>query len=276
MSKLYPLQDDIGFIELIDYMGDDLRVVNNARVSYDKSSDTFNDRDASLLSYLIDPPSGPQHTSPLRGVVFTFRVKAPLYIARQWYKHHIASSFNDEQDQWNEKSLRYSKVNEEDWYKPVVFRGQHATNKQGSGEPLDYNVQHDASLLWITHMENAWNTYNRLLELGVSRDDARGVLPTCAYTSFIWTVGLQAVLNFIDLREGHGAQTQITSYCEAIKTLIEPVVPHTLAVWQERKARLATAKVSPHPSLGQQLDGLLKVLASGLSWLKSSKKRKNA
>lgn len=78
--KQYPLGDNIGYIELIDFMGGDLAIVNDARASYDKQTDTWRDKDERLLKYLIDH----QHWSPLRSTVFKFRVKCPLYIARQW------------------------------------------------------------------------------------------------------------------------------------------------------------------------------------------------
>jgi thymidylate synthase (FAD) len=99
MNYQDPLGDGKSRIELIDSMGNDLSIVNDARASFAKTSEKLDDRDIKLISYLIKH----EHWSPFRGVVFKFKIKAPLYICRQWWKHVIASNHNEEQLGWNEK-----------------------------------------------------------------------------------------------------------------------------------------------------------------------------
>ena len=101
-----PLNDGKSRIELIDSMGNDLSIVNDARASFAKTSDNLDEKDIRLINYLIKH----EHTSPFRGVTFKFKVKAPLYICRQWWKHVIASNHNEEQLGWNEKSFRYLEI----------------------------------------------------------------------------------------------------------------------------------------------------------------------
>lgn len=231
-----PLQDGKSKLELVDFMGGDLAVVNAARVSYNRESKEFSDKDRKLLQFLIDPPEGKQHTSSLRSTVFVFRVKAPLFVCRQWWKHHVASSHVDEQDQWNERSLRYSEItDEEDYYIPPVFHEQRSTNKQKGGQEIIDGVG-----LLRRFYRDACNTaihnYRELVQCGVAREEARAVLPAAMYTTFVWTVSLQAVLHFIDLREGAGAQREIIEYAKCIKDIVSWKCPHTLEIWEQRKA----------------------------------------
>ena len=118
------LADGIGSIHLIDWMGGDLSIVNAARVSYNKQKEVLDLADEKLIKYLITH----KHWSPFRGVVFTFRVQTPLFIARQWWKHVVASSYIDSQTQWNEVSLRYTDASEFQYYLPKRFRTQAQNN----------------------------------------------------------------------------------------------------------------------------------------------------
>ena len=234
LQKIYPLGDGKGYVELLEVMGSDLEIVNDARVSYDKSSDGWTDKDAKLLNFLIAPITEPQHTSPLRGSVLKFQVKCPLYIARQWWKHHIASSYSEGQDGWNEKSLRYSKVDIYDYYMPEAFPLQAAVNKQAS-DWMNAQLNEKLSTMYKMNVERCADTYNQMIEAGYSREIARGVLPACYYTTFRWTVSLHALLNFLDLRTGHGAQSEIVKYSLAIREMLLRHFPHTLTAWETRK-----------------------------------------
>ncbi len=220
-----PLNDGISRIELIDSMGNDLSVVNDARASFDKSSDVLTERDIKLIDYLIKH----RHTSPLRGVTFKFQVKAPLFICRQWWKHCLASNHNDEQIGWNERSFRYTDaIDQPEFYRPEVFAKQSTSNKQASAGILTENENTLASALYQATCDASYDTYFRLINLGVSREQARAVLVPAVYTSWVWTVSLQSALNFIDLRTGSGAQTEIALYAECVKELIAPIVPEVL------------------------------------------------
>jgi thymidylate synthase (FAD) len=224
-----PLNDGKSRIELIDSMGNDLSIVNDARASFEKSSDLLNDKDIKLINYLIKH----QHTSPFRGVVFKFKVKAPLYVCRQWWKHVIASNHNDEQLGWNEKSLRYVAIADHDeFYIPQIFRKQSKNNKQATIGSLEDELNSQAIAIYQEQCENSYQAYTKLLELGVGREQARGVLVPSVYTSWVWTVSLQALLNFIGLRMGSGAQSEIGAYAQAIVELIQPIVPVSMEAWQ--------------------------------------------
>ena len=223
-----PLNDGKSRIELIDSMGNDLSIVNDARASFDKTSAELSEKDAKLINYLIKH----QHTSPFRGVVFKFKVKAPLYICRQWWKHVIASNHNEEQLGWNEKSFRYVAIDDSnEFYIPTTFRQQSKNNKQATVGSLESDLNNKAIAIYQEQCEKSYQAYSQLLELGVGREQARGVLIPSVYTSWVWTVSLQALLNFVGLRLGVGAQSEIGAYAEAIVELIQPIVPVSMEAW---------------------------------------------
>lgn len=227
--KLDPLQDGKSAIELIDYMGSDLSIVNDARVSYGKRSDEFSDKDKKLINYLAKH----KHYSPFRGVVLKFRVNCPLFVARQWYKHHVASNYSEEQDGWNEKSFRYTEITENGFYIPRNFRMQSEANKQSGDRPLLNQMK--AEKLFDETCSHSFKAYQELIKLGVCREQARGVLVPSIYTEFIWTTSLQSLLNFLDLRAKTDAQEEIRVYAQAITELVQPVFPHAIAAWELAK-----------------------------------------
>ena len=229
-----PLNDGKSRIELIDSMGNDLSIVNDARASFEKTSDNLSDKDTKLINYLIKH----EHTSPFRGVTFKFKVKAPLYICRQWWKHVIASNHNEEQLGWNEKSFRYVAIDDSnEFYIPPNFRQQSKNNKQATFGSLDREINDKAISIYQQQCEASYQAYASLLELGVGREQARGVLVPSVYTSWVWTVSLQALLNFIGLRLGAGAQSEIGAYASAIVELIEPIVPVSMEAWSKHHHR---------------------------------------
>lgn len=228
MITIDPLNDGKSRIELIDSMGNDLSIVNDARASFEKASKELNEKDVKLINYLIKH----QHTSPFRGVIFKFKVKAPLYICRQWWKHVIASNHNDEQLGWNEKSFRYVSIDDSnEFYIPQTFRKQSKSNKQASIGSIEETKNSIAITIYKQQCQVSYEAYSKLLDLGVGREQARGVLIPSVYTSWVWTVSLQALLHFIGLRQGAGSQSEIGAYAEAIVELIKPVVPVAIEAW---------------------------------------------
>jgi len=228
-SILDPLNDGKSRIELLSYMGSDLDVVNDARASFDRVSKELDEKDKRLISYLIQH----QHTSPFRGVVFKFKVKAPLFVCRQWWKHVIASNHVDEQLGWNEKSFRYVAIDDsEDFYIPQAFRQQSTNNKQATAGVLSKEQIQQASEIYADQCRMSYAAYRRLLDLGVGREQARGILVPSVYTSWVWTVSLQALLHFIGLRKGEGAQQEIGLYAQATLELIQTIVPETINAWK--------------------------------------------
>ena len=146
----------------------------------------------------------------------------------------IASNHNDEQLGWNEKSFRYVAIDDSnEFYIPPTFRKQSKNNKQATSGSLDADLNQQAIAIYRQQCENSYKSYSKLLELGVGREQARGVLIPSVYTSWVWTVSLQALLNFVNLRLGAGAQSEIGAYAQAIVELIEPIVPVSIAAWLE-------------------------------------------
>lgn len=232
--KIDPLNDRRSSIELINWMGDDLEIVNDARQSYGKKSPELCDRDIKLINYLMRE----EHTSPLRGTVFKFKVRCPLFVARQWWKHVIGCTYAGDQLGWNEQSFRYAPVQDStDYYTPAKFRLQSSQNKQQSSDEALTGLA--AQTAWNNYKsvcDHAAKVYQSLIDDSVSRELARAVLPPAFYTQFVWTTSLQAVLHFIDLRQGKGAQSEIVAYAEAAEQLIAPIVTHAIAAWREHHA----------------------------------------
>lgn len=225
MNKIQVL--DHGFVELVDWMGGDLRTVNTAKGSYGKRVEAVGAKEAKLIQYMGEH----KHGSPFRHAQFCFFVKAPEFIARQWYKHIVGASFTSHDatvdSPWNELSLRYTDATEIDFYYPEVWRQQSKDNKQCSGEPIETQVL--AKICQSKAVEVCKFAYKYLIDMGISREQARMVLPLSFYTEFYWTCSLQAVANFIKLRDHPGAQEEIQIYARILKELVDQVAPESLA-----------------------------------------------
>ena len=222
---------DHGYVRLVSNLGSDIDIVNAARVSFDKEVDTLSDKDVNLINFLIRE----KHDSTLRHCVLSFEVYAPLMVARQWYKHAIASSHLDDQLGWNESSRRYVTENEEFYIPgPDEWRTAPENRKQGSGEPLE-----DAQgAKYTERMENlvreAHNLYKEAMNDGIAPEQARLMLPAYAmYVRWRWTVSLNAVLHFLSLRLGHGAQYEIVEYAKAVNDIVINYYPIAAKAWNE-------------------------------------------
>lgn len=221
---MFVLDDNIGFVELIDSMGDDLRIVNSARVSYYGRSEEFSEKDKNLVRYLMNN----NHSSPLEHVQFTFNIKVPFFIERQWNRHRTWKYWS-----LNEISRRYTSENIE-FYIPKEFRMQSKDNKQMStGETLNDTD----TMIFVQEIgetcKSGVSLYNRMLEKGVAREQARGVLCTFQYTNFYASVDLHNLLWFLELRRHPHAQWEIRQYAFAIEEIIKEIVPFTYSVWNE-------------------------------------------
>ena len=213
---------DHGFVELVDHMGSDLTVVNSARVSFGKRKTELSDGDKKLIKYLAQH----KHWSPFRHVYVQFHCKVPEFVARQWYKHVVGIAYTDAatiDHAWNEVSLRYVDASEFDYYIPQGFRKQSEDNKQASTDEVLTDPKIEAS--FKKQCDEALKLYHSLIEQGVAREQARGVLPLTIYTEFYWSVSLQALVNFIQLRKHAGAQYEIRLYAEALEQFVKQVVP---------------------------------------------------
>ena len=220
---------DKGFIEVIDTLGDDLTVVNSARVSFGKRKEKFDKSDERLVRYLAKY----KHYSPFRHLQIQFHVKAPEFVMRQWYKHVVGiettSNSSTKDHAWNEISGRYVEV--EDFYTPEVFRKQSEDNKQATEGAIEEQMH--AQTLWGVAMFNAKKYYNDLLELGVGKEQARAILPLNQYTEVYWTASFQAVMNFIELRNEKTSQWEIQQYAKSMLDLMHESFPKTTKIWSE-------------------------------------------
>ena len=194
-------------VHLIDHMGDDASTVQAARVSYGQGTKTVSE-DRHLIRYLMRN----WHTTPFEMVEFKFRIKVPIFVARQWLRHRTASV--------NEVSARYSEVSNEYWV-PTEYRAQSSTNKQGSGEFMKDITSHPQE----HSSELAFDVYDGLLSKGVSRELARIHLPQSTFTEFYWKINLHNLFHFLRLRMDSHAQQEIREPAMKVFELIKPIVP---------------------------------------------------
>jgi len=218
-----------GFITMVmSPENGDLMVVNAARVSFGKHHSKLQRGDKALLNYLVKN----KHDSPFRHVQITFRIKAPEFVMRQWYKHIVGISYTPEREidhAWNEISGRYVEYPDE-FYFPEIFRKQSSDNKQATrNEEIDQPLK--ASEIYEKAVTHSYVSYKELLELGVGREIARTILPLNFYTEVYWTASLQAILNFINLRDHDGSQHEIRLYAKSLAELVKTVAPITMELW---------------------------------------------
>ena len=217
---------DKGYVRIVDTLGNDLSVVNAARVSYDKESTEFTTKDEGLINFLVREG----HTSPFRHAALTFEVYAPLFVARQWWKYAVASSHVDDQNGWNESSRRYITENEEFYIPgPEEWRSAPENSKQGSGEPINENLGQFYFKKLIETVASGQSLYEQALQDNVAPEIARLFLPAYGmYVRWRWTTSLQGVMTFLDQRLGHDAQVEIQHYAKAVESLTTNAFPSTM------------------------------------------------
>lgn len=212
---------DQGFVRLIDVMGDDARIVQAARVSYGEGTKTVRE-DAGLIDYLMRH----KHTSPFEMVEFTFHIKAPIFVVRQWFRHRTASV--------NEISARYSVMRDEFYLPdPSDLRAQSRKNKQVGEGALPDDAARAAARRIRDAQRESFTVYEELLELGVARELAREVLPVGLYTEFYWKQNLHNLLHFLRLRLDWHAQAEIRVYADAVAKFVSEAVPATWTSFEE-------------------------------------------
>jgi thymidylate synthase (FAD) len=219
---------DHGFVRLDEAMADDLSVVNGARVSFARHKTEMDDSDAGLLRFLMRE----RHGTPFEHNAFRFHIRAPIFVAREWFRHRVGS--------FNEFSMRYAKATD-DFYVPEPEDVRTQVGKPGaySFEPLPDDVAETTREELRRVYETAFATYEQLVELGVARELARAVLPVGAYTEFYWTVNARALMNFLSLRNAETAQREIRRYAEACEHFFAQRMPVTY------QAFVAAGRVSP-------------------------------
>ncbi len=233
--KIDLYNDGIGCVEYIQHMGTDLTIVNAARVSFGVQKNKLDNRDRKLINYLIKH----RHTSTLEHNICTFRFTVPLFVRSQHHRHRTWS--------YNEISRRYTDENLR-FYEPKQFRTQHKSNRQSSNIDILINPKissihpespvesfKPASVLILEHHRSSIELYDKLLEVGVCREQARGVLPQNLYTEYIGTCNLNNLIKFINLRMHEGAQQEIQVVAKACLTIVENLWPIAIASYREQK-----------------------------------------
>jgi thymidylate synthase (FAD) len=224
LAKTIKFIGNAGFIKLVDCMpreimckelACDYAVVQAARVSFNEGIKTPA-KDAKLIDFLIKN----KHTSPFEMVKFKFHIKCPIFVQRQWIRHRTANV--------NEISGRYSVLNPE-FYVPNKICEQGKLNKQMSGNVITCAVTKKLFEEYMKGSVKQYRIYERLLELGVSRETARIGLPINMYTEFYWCIDLHNLLNFIKLRSAQNAQSEIKEYSDSMKEIIRELCPNTVS-----------------------------------------------
>jgi thymidylate synthase (FAD) len=207
---------DHGFVRLDEAMASDLSVANAARVSFARRKDELDDSDRGLIRFLLRE----RHGTPFEHNAFRFHIRAPIFVAREWFRHRIGS--------FNEFSMRYAKATD-DFYVPAAEDVRTQVGKPGSYsfEPVDPELAETAREELAAVYAAAYAAYERLVEQGVARELARAVMPVGAYTEFYWTVNARALMNFVSLRAAETAQREIRRYAEACERFFAEEMPVT-------------------------------------------------
>jgi len=233
-KSIFIFDDQIGRVDYVSHMGSDLTVVNSARVSFGMQKSELNAGDVKLIKYLIKH----KHTSTLEHCVVTYKFTVPLYIRSQHHRHRTWS--------YNEISRRYTDKNYQ-FYCPNEFRTQHKSNRQASNveELIDPYLWKEpqktiipafhpkASETYKEHCLHSLRLFEELVDKGVCREQARGVLPQTTYTEYYGTVNLNNLLKFISLRIHEGAQWEIVQVAKACLEIARNLYPVSVSAYEE-------------------------------------------
>ncbi len=222
--------DGIGAVEYVSHMGTDLSVVNAARVSFGTEKKAADEKDIKLINYLMEH----NHSSPFEHCALTCKFTVPLFIRSQHHRHRTWA--------YNEISRRYTSVDMK-FYAPKQFRTQHQSNRQASNDEV-FDPTLNSSYLAIgfepassavsMHNARSLSLYEALVESGVCREQARGVLPQNLYTQYFGTVNLHNLLKFISLRVHAGAQWEIQQVAKACLQIAKQHFPHSVQAYAKK------------------------------------------
>ena len=212
-------------VELINFMGNDLTVVNAARVSFDVNKKAFTVADKKLIAYLAKH----KHMSPFGHCFASFKVTAPIFVARQLVKHKFL--------RWNEISRRYVNT-KPNWYRPsisdpdsAIWRSQTKDKKQGSGDVIQSETTQSLATFTLSNViAEAMTAYEKLLSMGVCEEQARMVLPICHMTEWFWSGSLDAFADMCNLRCAKDAQVESKMIADEISDYMERLFPVS---WKE-------------------------------------------
>lgn len=192
--------------ELLNYFGDDLMVVNAARVSYGKNKDIFDAKDEKLLKFLVDHG----HTSPFRHPQLQFRIECPIFVERQLFKHQVGLTANSLSGRYVDFSDKYFTI--------TSLRLQSKSSKQGSDGVLE---RPDLVAMMNKHCETSAALYSVLCEAGVAKEQARAILPLALETQFVWTGSLAAFIHMWKLRTKSDTQEETRNLAKEMLSLVK-------------------------------------------------------
>lgn len=199
-------------VELLDYFGGDLNHANVARVSYAKEASNYTEeQNARLIKYLVEH----KHTSPFRHSTLQFRITCPIYVERQLHKHQVGVSINSISGRYVDFSDSYTTIKE--------WRKQSKSSKQGSEGVLDYYDQETCSYIESDVIDFCKDAYENLLKIGVSKEQARTILPLNLNTTFIWTGSFLAFIHLISLRLKSDTQEETRLVAQEMLTLVQNI-----------------------------------------------------
>ncbi len=261
LDEVFPVLDH-GFVRLVDYLGGDARIVQAARVSYGEGTKTMRE-DRALIDYLLRN----RHTSPFEQVIFTFHVKMPIFVARQWIRHRTA--------RLNEISGRYSVMRDE-FYLPRAFevRFQSRRDRQGASDdevPPELADRVIAALR--AGQGDTYRHYEELLEDGIARELARINLPLSLYTEMYWQIDLNNLFHFLSLRLDWHAQYEIRAYGDAMARMVRAVCPAAFEAFEEHVLRGRSFSGSELAVLRDAIDPERLRAALDASGLRKSRRR---
>lgn len=199
-------------VTYVDHMGNDLRIVNSARISFGGESESITDKDKKLIKYLADN----KHMSPFEHNVLTVIIECPLYIRSQIHRHRTLC--------FNEISRRYTSENIQ-FFTPDTIRKQAKSNRQASDGELEPDKALQALQLIEQQHKDAEIAFNKLLDLGVPREQARGVLPQNLMTKFYATGNLRNWVHFVNLRIDKHAQQEVRCIGEQLLAILNEKFP---------------------------------------------------
>lgn len=223
MQDYDPLNDGKSSLSVVQVCADDLMVVNAARVSFGTKSDAMDAKEIGIVNYLMRC----RHGSPFEHNMFTFYVRCPIFVAREWFRHRIGS--------FNEYSARYKEM------KPDFFFTPPESFRKRVGKPGHYTYEQieDEDVIKFSQecqleaARSAWGSYQQQLGQGVAMEVARNVLPVNIYTEFYWTVNARALMNFLSLRNHEAALKEIRLYAECVEMLFGEAMPVTAGAFVE-------------------------------------------
>jgi thymidylate synthase (FAD) len=205
-----------GFVRLDSAMADDLSVINSARVSFAVRKEVADDKDRGLIRFLMRE----RHGTPFEHNSFRFHIRAPIFVAREWFRHRMGS--------FNEESARYHRL-EGDFYVPSPTAVRSQVGKPGaySFEPVEEGIADETIDTFRRVYKELYQEYEALVEKGIAKELARAILPFGIFTQFYWTLNARSLMNFLSLRNAEPAQYEIRTYARAVERLFAAKMPIT-------------------------------------------------